>query len=111
MALSPAQILDALLVLELPVRTDLAETLAHDGEALQRSKIARQLLETVDAAQEAKVIELLTAYADPALDADTLDTPDGLKSSPAKTRRLIARKMAQTIGLTTSVGGFRLERG
>lgn len=116
MALDEAQILDCLLLLGLPTRTDKAFQFNGDPNRLRDAEIATLLLQTVNAAQEAKVVALLAAYeaAEVDQDTDTLDTPEGLRSDPAKTRARYRQLLADTISFTPGApgaGGISLMRG
>lgn len=111
MALTPEQILNSLILLGLPGRVDVAAGYTGgDAEAFRKSAVARKLLEQLDAAQEAKVVAVLGQYATVEFDTDTIQA-EGLDSSAARTRRRLARMLAQAIGLTYGGGsGLRIER-
>lgn len=110
MALTPAQILDSLILLGLPGRVDVAAGYTGgDGEAMRKSAVARRILEQLDAAQETKVVAILAQYATIEFDMDTIKA-EGLDTSAPRTRRRLARMLAQAIGLTSGGGGVTLER-
>lgn len=114
MALTEAQILNALVLLGLPARIDVAAGYTGgDGKANRASAVARKLLEQLNADQEAEVSAILTAYSAVKLDADTIKA-EGLDSSPARTRARLRRALASMIGFTHSgatSGGVQLVRG
>ena len=111
MALSQAQILDALLLLGLPVKVEEAYKygFGDDVERYRLASEARKLLETVDAAQETKVGSILTQYAAIEFDTDTIKA-EGLDSSAARTRSRLAGMLRDVIGLRVGGGGFTIER-
>lgn len=105
MALTETQIADALVLLGLPVRIDVAAGYSGgDGLAFRHSAVARKLLEQVNATQEATVIAILAQYTPIRYDADTIKA-EGLDSSPARTRGLLRRQLTQIIGYTYGGGG------
>jgi hypothetical protein len=112
MALTEAQIINCLVILGLPARIDIAAGYTGgDGETLRKSGVARAILGQLNAAQETEITGVLTEYASIKYDADTIKA-EGLDSDPARTRRRLARVLAQTIGLTWGgVRGWSVTRG
>lgn len=112
MALTEAQIINCLVILGLPARIDIAAGYTGgDGEALRKSGVARAILGQLNAAQESKIASILNEYTAVEFDADTIKA-EGLDSDPARTRRRLARVLAQTIGLTWGgVRGWSIARG
>lgn len=111
MALSEAQVLEALLVLGLPVRTDVSFAFAGDTSVLRQAEVARRCLTTLNVAQEAKVVALLAEWAPVATDTDTIEA-EGLNSNPARARARLRSLMQDAIGYRPEPrGGWMIERG
>lgn len=109
MALTEAQVLEALLVLGLPVRTDVSFAFAGDTKALRQAEVARRCLTSLNAAQEAKVIALLAEWAPVASDTDTIQA-EGLDSDPARARARLRCLLQDVIGYRPEARGWSIER-
>lgn len=117
MALTEDQIQECLLVLNLPVRTDVTFVFQdgdrHGGQALRNSEIVRKALEQANATQEAKIVTMLDRWdgGELAYDADRIKA-EGLDSDPSRTRALFANRLQNLLGyaLPPNNGGMSLSR-
>lgn len=110
MALTEAQIIDCLLVLDLPVRTDVTFALGGESVAMRWSEIARKALSEVNYDQEARVVAILEQWAQVAYTTDKINA-EGLESNPYRDRARIKTMLANTIGLRPNQPGYGMHVG
>lgn len=112
MALTEAQTITCLLVLDLPARTDVSFAYQTDPERMRDAEIVRHCLDTLTSDQEDMVTAILDQWSNVEYDTDTLNA-EGLNSDPSRTRGLIARRLCNAIGWapTAGSGGWSLSRG
>lgn len=110
--LTDEEVLDALLMLDLPVRTDVTFALVGEGAAdkLRQAEVARIALDKVNDAQAAKVRSLLAQFAEVETDTDIINA-EGLDSDANRQRARLRAILRNAIGMPVSAGGLRIRRG
>lgn len=103
MILTTAQILSSLLCLGLPTRTDATFAFGGDREALRQAEVATLALQNLNADQANMAIAILAQWTAIQFDTDILSA-QGLQSNSARTRMLLCKQMADTIGFRPEGG-------
>lgn len=111
MALTEAEVIEALLLLRLPA-SEGGEVFYGPQEGLMvRARVAREQLEALTGARETKARALLDAYAPLANDTDRLNA-QGLDSSAERTVSSLRADMRLLLGLPPgSSGSIKIARG
>lgn len=111
MALTESQIIDCLLVLDLPARTDVTFALGGEQVAMRNSEIARKALTKVSVDQEARVVAILAQWEQLAYTTDKINA-EGLESNPYRDRARLKSLLANTIGFRPhGAGAFGMHLG
>ena len=110
MALTDAEVLDALMLLGLPATEGAEIFYRPQSKVMVRARVAREQLAVLAGAREDLARSLVVAYGPLRDDTDTIQA-EGLDSDPSRARLRLKRQMEQLLGLPPQEGGIRMRRG
>lgn len=98
MALTDDETTDALLLLDLPVRTDVTFYQEADRDSFRLSEIARRALGMTNTTQETAIRGILAVWQPIRYDADAIKA-EGLDSDPSRTTGKLKNQLAKVLGI------------